>query len=367
MTYLADGNLSARHLRVGDKTALLETFSYDLRGRLELQQNSGDDLPRDRFGNSIVRQYFEFDALDNVVYSRIDFKDGSHDIARFGFSAEDPCQLVHVTHSHADYQGLATDFTYDADGNLTLGEAFTGGDVFKSVPIRGVQIRSDVGMLPDVMQGYAPVIRGVALSRARLEVQQNGYPIYSTYVSAGPYEIDDLSTGGGSGELEVILTEADGQVRRFTQPYATLGNLLREGTWRYSATVGRYNAASHLDDPLMWQGTLALGSRWGSTVYGGVLAADYYRAVNVGVAKDLGSIGAVALDVTRSDAELDTRDPASTAGMSYAVKYGKTFPTRTSLRFAGYRYSTEGYRDSAVIVEVSNTSSLSVGYSSGGS
>ena len=217
--------------------------------------------------------------------------------------------------------------------------------MFKSLPIKGVQIRSDVGMLPDVMQGYAPIIRGVALSRARLEVRQNGYPIYSTYVSAGPYEIDDLSTAGGSGELEVVLTEADGQVRRFTQPYATLGNLLREGTWRYSASVGRYNAASHLDDPLLWQGTLAIGSRWGSTVYGGVLAGEFYQAANLGVAKDLGSIGAVALDVTRSDADIDTRDQARTQGMSYALKYGKTFPTRTSLRFAGYRYSTEGYRD----------------------
>lgn len=231
------------------------------------------------------------------------------------------------------------------NANLTLGEAFTGGDIFKSLPIKGALISSDAGMLPDAMQGYAPVIRGVALSRSRLEVRQNGYPIYSTYVSAGPYEIDDLSTGGGSGELEIILTEADGQVRRFTQPYATLGNLLREGSWRYSAAAGRYNASSHIDDPLFWQGTLAMGSGWGSTFYGGLMASEHYQATNVGIAKDLGSFGALALDVTRSDADLDTRDVDSVQGTSYAIKFGKTFPTRTSLRFAGYRYSTEGYRD----------------------
>lgn len=231
------------------------------------------------------------------------------------------------------------------NANLTLGEAFTGGDVFKSLPIKGVLVSSDTGMLPDTQQAYAPVIRGVALSRARLEVRQNGYPIYSTYVSAGPYEIDDLSTGGGSGELEIVLTEADGQVRRFTQPYATLGNLLREGTWRYSAAAGRYNTNGNLDDPLLWQGTLAWGSGWGSTVYGGLLAGEYYQAANLGIAKDLGAMGAVALDVTRSTAELNTPDLNSAQGTSYAVKYGKTFPTRTSLRFAGYRYSTEGYRD----------------------
>jgi len=65
--------------------------------------------------------------------------------------------------------------------NLTLGEASTEGDIFRSIPIRGVMIRSDPGMLPDVLQSYAPIIRGVALTRAKLEVRQNGYPIYSTY------------------------------------------------------------------------------------------------------------------------------------------------------------------------------------------
>ncbi len=93
--------------------------------------------------------------------------------------------------------------------NLTLGETYTGGDVFRSVPIKGGLIKTDQEMLPDSLQGYAPVIRGVAQSRAKLEVLQNGYPIYSTYVSAGPYEIDDLNTAG-SGELEIVLTEADG-------------------------------------------------------------------------------------------------------------------------------------------------------------
>ncbi|AKJ98478.1 ferrous iron transporter B [Pseudomonas chlororaphis] len=229
--------------------------------------------------------------------------------------------------------------------NLTLGEAFSGGDVFKSVALKGVMLNSDSGMLPDVLQNYSPVVRGVAFSRARLEVRQGGFPIYATYVSAGPFEIDDLNTGGGSGELEIILTEADGQVRRFTQPYASLGNLLRENVWKYSAAIGRYNATGHIDDPLLWQGTLATGIGWGATLYGGLQASEYYQAANLGAARDWGAMGALALDVTRSSADIDTQDIGSVQGLSYAIKYGKTFDSRTSLRFAGYRYSTEGYRD----------------------
>ncbi|MDR0281740.1 MAG: fimbrial biogenesis outer membrane usher protein [Paucimonas sp.] len=229
--------------------------------------------------------------------------------------------------------------------NLTLGETFTSGDVFRSVPISGALVASDLGMLSDRQQGYAPIVRGVAYTRARLEIRQNGYPIYTTYVSPGPYQIDDLSTVAGSGELEIILTEADGQVRRFTQPYSTLSNLLREGVWRYSLAAGRYNSSGNLDSPLLWQGTLAVGGAWDSTLYGGAMASDFYRAGNLGVARDLGAFGALALDLTHSQADVDAFDGQQVSGMSYALKYGKSFASRTNLRFAGYRYSTEGYRD----------------------
>ncbi|KPB15135.1 Outer membrane usher protein FIMD [Pseudomonas savastanoi] len=228
--------------------------------------------------------------------------------------------------------------------NLTLGETYTGGDVFRSVPIKGGLIKTDQEMLPDSLQGYAPVIRGVAQSRAKLEVLRNGYPIYSTYVSAGPYEIDDLNTAG-SGELEIVLTEADGQVRRFTQTYSTMSNLLREGAWKYSAALGRFNGAYATEHPWLWQGTLAVGTGWNSTLYGGLITSDFYHAAALGVSRDMGTLGAMAFDVTRSSASIDQPGQSSAQGMSYAIKYGKAFTTQTNLRFAGYRYSTEGYRD----------------------
>lgn len=118
LTYLADSNVKTRHLRVGGASALLETYSYDLRGRLERYRCSGSDLPTDRYGNAIVSQYFEFDALDNIIYTRTVFSDGSLDIAHFTFAEDDPCQLLGASHSHSDYQQLESRFSYDPDGNL---------------------------------------------------------------------------------------------------------------------------------------------------------------------------------------------------------------------------------------------------------
>lgn len=194
-----------------------------------------------------------------------------------------------------------------------MGESFTPGDVFDSVPFRGVQLASDMGMLPDSMQGYAPVIRGIAETQAKVEVRQNGYSLYTTYVAPGAFEINDLNAASGSGDLEVIITEADGRERRFTQPYATLANMLRENTWRYSATVGEYNSANGGERPMFTQASLAYGLPFDLTLYGGFWGR-FYRAGVVGVGKSLGSIGAVSIDVTQ--AQTDVPKAVTTKGES---------------------------------------------------
>ncbi|WP_049870585.1 fimbria/pilus outer membrane usher protein [Pseudomonas cremoricolorata] len=240
------------------------------------------------------------------------------------------------TYAQRDLPGLRA--------NLTVGETFTGSEMFRGFAFSGVRLASDQDMLSDAQQQYAPVIRGVAQTRAKIEVLRNGYPIYSTYVAPGPYALDDLSVGSGHGELEVVITESDGQVSRFTQPYSSLGSLLRDGVWRYSATAGRYNGAEELDSPAFWQGTLARGGVWNSTLYGGVLSSDYYRAGVAGVARDFGEFGALSIDVTRASSDLGGA-LGQVQGHSYAVRYSKSFQSGTNLRFAGYRYSTQGYRD----------------------
>lgn len=64
-----------------------------------------------------------------------------------------------------------------------------------------------------------------------------------------------------------------------------------------------------------------MGTVWDSTLYGGLMASDFYRAGTLGVAKDLGPIGALALDVTQSSADIDTLDTGNVQGSSYALTY----------------------------------------------
>ncbi|WP_133622201.1 fimbria/pilus outer membrane usher protein [Erwinia sp. LJJL01] len=228
-------------------------------------------------------------------------------------------------------------------GNVQAGELFTGGDVLDSVPFRGIQAGSVVQMLPDSLQGYSPVIRGMANTQAKVEIFQHGYALYTTWVAPGPFEIRDLNTASGNGDLEVVITEADGTQRRFTQPYATLGNLLRLGTWRYNIAAGEYRAsnASYTVTPRFLQASGALGLPYDLTLSSGLIVSNMYQTGVLGIGKSLGSLGALALDMSQSQTRYRERQQS---GQSYSLRYGKAFDNGTDLRFAGYRYSTEGYR-----------------------
>ncbi|MFG3449361.1 RHS repeat domain-containing protein [Stenotrophomonas sp. NPDC047960] len=111
-----DNQIARRVQTLDGVVQLEETFTYDLRGRLQIQQCAGDSLPVDRHGNAISMQAFTYDALDNPRMCTTRFAAGGMDRARYTYSSEDPCQLITVTHDHADY--ALEEYRYDADGNM---------------------------------------------------------------------------------------------------------------------------------------------------------------------------------------------------------------------------------------------------------
>lgn len=227
---------------------------------------------------------------------------------------------------------------------LKLGDGFTTGELFDSTGFRGVSLASDDRMRPDSMSGYAPIVRGMAETNANIQVRQNGYVIYETTVSPGAFEINDLYATGYGGDLEVSVTEADGRVRTFVVPYASVPRLIRPGTWRYAATAGRVrNDALQMDGPYFVEGTYQRGINNWLTGYFGAQASDgrLYRALMLGAAFNT-PIGAISADVTQADTDFGSRDRHS--GHSARVTYSKSIPSiRTDFALAALRYSSEGY------------------------
>lgn len=225
---------------------------------------------------------------------------------------------------------------------LIIGEAYTTGETFDSVSIRGARLYSDSRMLPSQLANYAPVIRGVANSNAKVTITQSGYKIYESTVPPGPFEINDLSPSGYGSDLIVTIEEADGSKRTFSQPFSSVTQMQKPGVGRWDISAGEVNDDNLRDDPYMGQGTYYYGLNNYLTVYTGVQATNnHYLAGLLGVGLNT-PFGALGLDVTHSRTEIP--DDKTYQGQSYRLTWNKLIePTNTSFNVAAYRYSTQDY------------------------
>lgn len=251
----------------------------------------------------------------------------------------------------ARYQRLSTYAQRDLPdwhATLTLGETYTPSEFFSSVPFRGMLLRSDDRMLPDSQTGYAPVIRGVADSNAKVTVKQRDSIIYETTVPPGQFQIDDMYNTGYAGDLEVTITETDGRIKQFTLPYASVPQLLRPGFSRYSLAAGEIYAGRGTPHPSFVQGTYQRGINNSLTMFGGALGSNRYFSAVMGAAVS-SSLGAFSADVTHSQALFDSNTqalPHQLQGQSYRLTYSKLLnATNTNLMLAAYRYSTQGFME----------------------
>ncbi len=225
---------------------------------------------------------------------------------------------------------------------LTLGEGYTDGNLFGSIGFRGARLVSDDRMLPDSQRQYAPQVRGTAVSNARVVIEQNGRKIYETTVAPGPFVIDDLYGTAYNGDLEVQVISADGSVTRFTVPYAAVPDSIRPGISRYSAIVGEVGQTSAGRGPVA-EATYQRGLTNSVSASIGARVSESYLALLAGGV--LGTrYGAFGFSSTFSSATVEDRQHKQ--GWRLGLSYSRTVqPTDTTVNLAGYRYSTQGYRD----------------------
>lgn len=225
---------------------------------------------------------------------------------------------------------------------IMLGDTWTASDVFDSTQLRGMRLYTDDDMLPSSQVGFAPVVRGVAKSNATVIVRQNGYVIYQSAVPQGAFALNDLNTTSSGGDLDVTIKEEDGSEQHFIQPYASLAILKREGQTNVDISLGELRDQSHFR-PNVFQGQALHGLSAGITLYGGLQAAEDYSSAAAGIGKDMGSVGAISVDVTQARAGFSDNGD-SESGQSWRFLYSKRFnDTDTTFRLVGYRYSTQGY------------------------
>lgn len=238
-------------------------------------------------------------------------------------------------------------------GRMLLGESNTTGQLFDTLPFTGVQLASDERMLPESLRGYAPEIRGIARTNARVTVTQGGQVLYETTVTPGEFLINDLYPTGYGGDLVVSVRESDGTEQTFSVPYASVAQLLRPGTSRYSVTAGELRSENLRDEPALFQSTYQYGLTNAITGYAGLQLSQDYYAAQLGAALGL-PIGALAFDVTQAGTKVgDSTDedgrhqPGSTlSGQRYQLSYSKLISeTNSNLSAVLQHSSSQSYLD----------------------
>lgn len=169
----------------------------------------------------------------------------------------------------------------DLKANLLLGNISSNSPIIGSTPLRGVSLGSEEGLLPDEERSYRPVIKGVARTNARVRVSQNNVVIFEQTVPPGPFQFDEINTISSVGNLQVVISEADGSQQTFVVPYSQAAGKLNPGSVRYSVATGLYRNFSSTQNTAVLQAYVRYGLNefWSPGVE--ILMSSDYR--NVGL------------------------------------------------------------------------------------
>ncbi|HAX5210028.1 TPA: fimbrial biogenesis outer membrane usher protein [Escherichia coli] len=238
------------------------------------------------------------------------------------------------------------DYSFGQGGQLTIGQSSTDDGILDSFPYEGISISSDDGMIVPWMSTYSPVVRGIAYTPAQVIVRQNNMIIWQGDVPAGPFELQDVFPLY-AGDMEIEIHESNGEIRRYTQASSTLPVLQREGRFRYYVAVGQYRDVGNPDGDktTFLQYSSAWGMGWDTTIYGGLIAADTYNTVVIGLGRYMPLLGAISLDFSHSKSDSFSRNSSGKEkGQLTRLTYARGFDsTGTYLSITGYWYGSSEY------------------------
>ncbi|EJI5637381.1 fimbrial biogenesis outer membrane usher protein [Salmonella enterica] len=328
-----------------------ESFDfYNMRLTLNIPQvalRPNDEMDIERLDDGIPAFLLNYTANSNVTTDRKTSKSQSSHYIQLYPGLNIGAWRVRHTASWSKKNGskgqwengyiYATRGLYRLKSRINLGQIYTAGDFFDSIPFSGVSLGDDGSMLQGGQDGFMPVVRGIARSQARVEIRQDGYLIYSAVVSPGAFEFSDINPRGGNGELHVTVLESGGVKQEFIVPYSTPSIALRKGRLRYTLAAGHYSPANGNAIFPISQATMAYGLPWNFTVFLGGQRASHYGAISTGAGVSLGDFGALSSGITISSSEYSQQRPVK--GDMWKVEYNKTLESsKTTILLKNEKY-----------------------------
>lgn len=141
-----------------------------------------------------------------------------------------------------DFVRLTSSLTYDWRDRmqrLVVGDFVASAGVLgSSVPVGGVSFSKQYRINPYLIKYPLPAVRGVVATPSEVEVYVNGVRAYTGRFSPGEFELSNISSFGGAGAVEVVLTDSFGRRQRLLYPFYLTTRLLREGYNDYGYGAG---------------------------------------------------------------------------------------------------------------------------------
>lgn len=122
---------------------------------------------------------------------------------------------------------------------LTIGDTLTGAlNWSRPTRIAGIQLARNFGLQPYHITTPIPVFMGQASTPSQVELYVNGMQQYSGKVEPGPFQLHGSPVITGSGEAQVVLTDAFGRATTLDFPFYTTDQLLQAGLSDWTASLG---------------------------------------------------------------------------------------------------------------------------------
>lgn len=368
--------------------------------RFEDLPGLADKMPMDMIGNLpdlILGSEVKFDAIAGTVhvsipqnwYKNFDLRSEIAPVQRWTYGV--PAAVVNyranvdyrrngsdrIKHGYVDLDGqfnfgrwrlLATGaLTYDDNGSershefergniyatrvfgqsrtrVRLGEIYTQSFYMESIPLQGIELYDDESMLSNIERSYTPVITGIAQTLARVTVRQFGRIVFERNVPAGPFTFDNLPGLTSGVNLEVTITEQNGQERTYIVPYTSTPLLLRAGRVHFNAAMGRYHDDNdrHSESPFIFTGGIGYGLPLDMSLFAGAQISDDYQGYTAGTAVSLGTGGAVSLQFDHSSYSLNLNNFNETKGLRANLQWNKSIDSTDGFISATWRRYLSG-------------------------
>jgi len=231
---------------------------------------------------------------------------------------------------------------------LEMGDFNTQTYAIDSAQIRGLQLASDISMLPMSQRSYAPLIRGLANTNALVSVFQNGRKIYERSVPAGEFEFNDLTAVNNNGDLTVQVTENGGEKHSFIVPMQGNMNLVRMGQLNYNIASGQYKINNKTSEDYIGQLSAEYGLSNYSSLYLGSNLSHVFQSYLFGFGQNT-RLGGLRFDAEKSNATLAKNDYT---GWRYKAAYQYSYSPLNTFLNVSAQYQDREY------MTLSNTMSL---------